>query len=551
MPRRRTLSDDEIRALQEGASTLGPGELRRYAEERAAILGCHWSTVYRAVRAAAPSGRRRRADAGASRVLDEQTFMDLAAMVTQFDYDAEMAIDTLNANRVLQGQEPIEIHPETLRRHLRARGVSRRHNRQDLRIHERWEAPYPGYLFQIDSTVAASYYIDDDDSIGYEAAVRRNKNKAGNGKPRVWIMGGVDDHSRVGWAQFYTGNDALVWLDFMLRCWRGFADPDTWPAFGVPERVYTDQDSAMKSRVVTRALELLEVQRMLALPSTEHFTNAQAKGKVERWLQVVMQGFERMTRWKRFTSLREMNDALVRYLVWRNRKPHSETGVPPFERWLEAPHVTLLPPEEITRRMSYQETERVVSPDLSIQLEGKTYQLPRRPPFIDLVRRRVRVFYLASDLSSISVLIDGQEHEISAVEALPNVAGEFRQAPEPQAVKLKKELIQRDLSHVDPHAILDYRSAQNERSYPIRPKAEPHPLALAASLTPRTIRRGPAVDRAQREGVVSVPPTELERKAIDALFAGQKEIPEDVLTAWIQARRGGGRGDQTAHAGRA
>src|SRR5690606_32897058 len=160
------------------------------------------------------------------------------------------------------------------------------------------------------------YYIDVDDSIGYEAPVRRNKNKPGNERPRVWLIGGIDDHSRVRWARFYPGNSAEAWLDFLLRVMRGFhEDPLVWPAFGVFERVYTDQDSAMKSGVVTHALEALGIERILASPSTEWETNAQAKGKAEATLRV-LQSFEKVTRWRRFASLEAMNAALLKHLIW-------------------------------------------------------------------------------------------------------------------------------------------------------------------------------------------------------------------------------------------
>lgn len=550
MTRRRPLSDEDVHALREAAKELPSGGRRRWAEERAEILGCHVTTIYRAIKPAVGRGRAKRSDAGTRRAIEEADFMDLAAMVTKHDYDAELAIDTLNANRVLEGLPALDIHPETFRRQLRDAAVSRRHNQVDLRVHRRWEAPYPGHTFQIDSTQSASYYIDNDDTIGYEAAVVKNKNKAGNQKPRVWLIAGIDDNSRTRWGRFYTGNDTHSWLDFMLRAWRGYhPDPNVWPAFGVPERVYTDQDSAMKSMVMTRALELLEVERVLANPSTEHWSNSQAKGKVERSIQV-LQGFEKMTGWKRFSGLQEMNDHLLDYLIWLNNRPHSSTGESPFKRWLAAKQVTLLPPAEITRRMSYREDWRTITPELTIGLERKTYQLPRRAPFMDYVGQRVQVSYLTADLSRITVLLDGEEHEILAVEAVPDVAGDIKAAPVPASVALKKDLLERDLSHLDPHAVTAYRREKTEQLYPVRPATVPHPLSVA-SLAPRMIRRGRATDRVQAEGVVGVPPSELERAALDRLFSGRREIPEQELSDWISARRGERGGDTAVRAERA
>lgn len=535
-PRGRTLTDAEAHELRREAQSRPVQEsLRPWCEERAGLLGVHWSTIYRAVRDVRSAKRARRNDAGALRSMDQESFDILAALVVQFDYDAELAIDTLTADRVKRGLPPLEVHPDTLRRHLRQAGVSRRSNAQDLRVHRRWEAPTPGYLWQMDSTVAATWYIETDDTVGYEAPIHRNKNKAGNGRPRIWLIGAVDDHTRVRWARFYTGNDALAWRDLLIRAMRGFAEPGEWPAFGIPERIYTDQDSAMKSSALTSMLSVLGIERVLANPSTEHETNAQAKGKAERSLGVILHGFEKAFRGARVDSLTELNRLLVRYLVWRNNRVHSETGVAPFERWLTAASVRALPGEDLMRRLLRREVERVITSDLSIQLEGKTYQLPRRAPFVDFIKKKVAVLYYEADLSKITVVLGNDEHEVDAVEALPDVAGERKSGETPKAVELKRELLARDLSGLDRHAVFDLRTERDPRAYPIRPPVTVPPVTGFERVA--TIKKGKATDRAQREGAIGVPPTELERAAIEALFGERKEIPERELLEWIENRR--------------
>jgi hypothetical protein len=395
----------------------------------------------------------------------------------------------------------------------------------------------------MDSTVAASWYIDSDDTIGYESPVQLGKNKAGNGKPRIWMLTVVDDYSRVKWARYYSGNSAPFWLDMLTRVMRkgAFGEPDVWPAYGVPERLYTDQDAAMKARESVSFLAAFEIERMLANPSNPHFTNAQAKGKVERAQGHILHSFEKVTRAKRFESLEAMNRALNTFLITINNAVHSTTGRAPFERWLEAAQIRVLPEAEIVRRVSARVDEAWVSPDLAIRLEGKTYQLPRREPFLGLVKKTVNIRYYRADLSRITVILDGQAHEIDAVEAVPDVAGEFHTAPVTPAVEVKKALLERDLSRYDGavHEVFNYVAEKDPRTYPIRPKEVEHPLT-AAEFAPVMIRRGKAVERAQREGVVSVPPTELERAVIDALMAGRGEISESELATWIQSRRAPG-----------
>ncbi len=541
MARGRQLTADEREALVLEARALDPKvSARPFCESHAALLGCHESTIYRAIRDVLPS-RKRRSDAGTVKAFDGQSLDDLAALVVQYDYDAELALDTVNANRARDGEEVLDAHPETLRRHLRRMGVSRLDNAQDLRVHRRWEAPYPGYLWQMDSTVALSWWIDVDDTVGYEAPVVRNKTKAGNGKPRIWLHGIVDDHTRVRWARFYTSNSALAWRDMLIRAMRGFAPRlKDWPALGIPERLYSDQDSAMKAGVMTRTLELLGVERMLALPSTEAETNAQAKGKVERTLGVILQGFEKTTRAKRVSTLSELNRLLVQYLTWLNNRKHSETGIAPFERWLSATTVRVLPPEEVMARVMRREDTRVINADVSIRLEGKTYQLPRRKPFVDYIKKRVQVLYHEADLSSITVVLDGEEHEVAAVEAVPDRAGEWQKAETPAAVERKRDLQKRDLSHIDPLLVHDYRVDRDVREYAYRPTLVE--AAAGRELAPLMIRRGKATDRAQQQGVIATPPASGDLAALGALFGDRKEIPEPELDAWMEARRGGGSG---------
>lgn len=541
MARSKALSADTIRSLQEEAAQLRAQgvSLRGWAAQMAKLLDVSMDTIYRSVKEEV-STRKRRSDRGSLKAMEAEVLADIAAFVVQHDYSAELAINTVNTLRAEQGLPEIEVHTETVLRHLRQLGVSRRDNAQDLRVHRRWEAPRPLYLVQMDSTVAASWYIDTDDTIGYESPVQLGKNKAGNGKPRIWMLTVVDDYSRVKWARYYAGNSAPVWLDMLTRVMRkgAFGEPDVWPAYGVPERLYTDQDAAMKARESVSFLAAFEIERMLANPSNPHFTNAQAKGKVERAQGHILHSFEKVTRAKRFESLEAMNRALNTFLVTINNAVHSTTGKAPFERWLEAAQIRVLPEAEIVRRVSARVDEAWVSPDLAIKLEGKTYQLPRRDPFLGLVKKSVVIRYYRADLSRITVIVDGQAHEIDAVEAVPDRAGEFHAAPAAPAVEVKKALLERDLGKYDGavHRVFEHVAAKDPRTYPIRPKEVEHPLT-ATTFAAVMIRRGKAIERAQKEGVVSVPPSDTDRAAVDVLFSGRGEIPEPELTSWIQSRR--------------
>ncbi len=541
MPRARSLSPDAARELREEAEQLRARgvSVRPWALATAKLHGVSVDTVYRAIRPDVRD-RKRRSDAGSLKAIETEALADIAAFVVRHGYPVQLAIDTVNTLRSQQGEPEHTVHEETVRRHLRSLGLGIRDNAVDRRLHRRWEAPRPLFLWQMDTSPAACWYIDSDETIGYEAPHLVNKSKAGNGKPRVWLHAIIDDFSRVTWAMYQVGNGTVHWLDTMTQAMRAgaFGPPDVWPAYGVPERFYTDQDKAMKSREATDFLAAFEIQRILALPSTEHETNAQAKGKIEKRIGLIQRGFEVVTKARRFATLAQMNAVLAQYLIASNNRVHSSTRVAPFERWLQAEQVRMLPAEEITRRLSMRRDECHVDGTLTIRLQGKIFQLPRRAPFTEQVKRMVPVRYFRTDLVRLWVLIDGEEHEIEAVEAQPDVAGDIKSAPVPAGVELKRELLKRDISRYDGavHEVFAHRNAQDARTYPIRPREVDHPLTLAAAAAVM-VRRGRAKTRLQEAGVVGTPPSAGDQATFEALMAGRAEIPEAEINAYIEACR--------------
>lgn len=544
MPRPMSLGTDQVAELRkeatrrraQGETTLGP-----WLAGLAPLYGVSLTTLYRMVEPEVRQ-RRRRADAGVLRAADgdEETLKLIAALVVQHDYAAELALATVQLQRKTAGLPPLDISVATINRHLQRWGVSRREAGIDKRVHRRWQAPYAGYLWQMDSTVSGSYYIEHDDTIGYEAPVRVNKTKAGNGRPRVWLISIVDDYSRVAWARFTTGNDAVCWIDTLTRAMRegAFAQPTRWPAYGVPERLYTDNDSVVKSTEWVSVCQGLGINHRKAPHSTEHETHAQAKGKVERLGGKILHGFEVVTRLVRFTSLAAMNQALIEYLIYQGNKHRADLDdQAPFERWIATAQTRQLPDAEITRVLSAKTRECKVYSDLSIKLDGKLYQLPRRAPFANLVGgkdSKVTVRYYRADMSTIQVLIDGEAHQVDAIAAVPDVAGEFHAAPVPDAVRNKRELLAVDLTALKAvaHDVFAAANRADKREYPIRPVPAPHPLQTAA-VAALMIRRVYAIKRLQSEGLVAAPPSAEQRTQLDQLFGGRQEIPESELNAFI------------------
>jgi transposase InsO family protein len=477
---------------------------------------------------------------------DVEALRDIAAFVVQYGYPADLALRTLNTHREQQGLAPYEISVGTINRHLDRMGLSRRDADVDKRVHRRWEAPYAGHTYQMDATVAGSWWIDSGRTVSRETRLSDYKNKTVRGKTRIWLLVITDDHSRWTWARFVEGIDTTFWIHVLLEAMRpgSYAPPDVWPAHGVPERLYVDNDSAMKSAEFVQVCEGLGIELQRTSVPDEHFSSAQAKGKVERRAGVIMKGFEIVSHAARFTTLDQMNAALVEYLIRESRIERKHLGgQSPVSRWLATARVRELPTVDVTRALSLKRQECKIYSDVTIRLNGPV-QLPRRAPFIDYIGKKVLVEYYRADPATLWVVIDRERHQVERIAPQPDVAGDYRAAPETAPVRAKKEALARDLSsYVESgaiHNVWAHENAKDTRTYPIRPGAEPHPLQNAAAVAPDMIPWIRATQRLQAEALFAVPLAPDQKAQLTTLFSGRREIPEPELQEFIRELRGEG-----------
>jgi hypothetical protein len=160
--------------------------------------------------------RKRRSDHGRRRIaVGDELAAKLMKLVGELGFDAQLALDTAIGSGLITAEEAPS--PATLLRWMRAEGVAASGS-PDNRICRRWEADYPNQIHQADATISATFYLDDDGSVGYEP--RKNlSNKPGNKKPRLALLALIDDYSRVGYARYYLAENTLNWLDFLWHAW--------------------------------------------------------------------------------------------------------------------------------------------------------------------------------------------------------------------------------------------------------------------------------------------------------------------------------------------
>jgi hypothetical protein len=117
---------------------------------------------------------------------------------------------------------------------------------------------------------------------------------------------------------------------------------------------------------------------------------AESKGKVERSVSVLKQGF-----WPgiRFRDIEDLNRQALAWCDRLNQQVHQTTHEPPIDRWVEE-DLAALPAEAVWHRFGRE--ERKVSWDGYVSYDGVLYGLPSEPSVAGKV---VQVYEHASTLT--------------------------------------------------------------------------------------------------------------------------------------------------------
>lgn len=492
-------------------------DLAQKARELSVAYQCSPNSIYRITRDLRVNTRR---DRGTERIegMNPEIIKKMFGLSIneEYDYDAQTVIDIAERNGWIESGA---LTVSTYNRILARRGISRKAVKGMIRPHRRFEAEYPNRMHQMDTTVAQQFYVDWDGSIGYEPNLTMNKNKAGNRKPRMHMYVLIDDFSRVKFARFYRGNIFLNWLDFLFRCWCPKDDPVHFPFQGLPDILYTDNDSATKTKPFVLALQKLGV-----IHQKHEVGNSQAKGKVERAIGV-LQGFEKITRARKL-QLSEANELLDDYLYKMNNREHSTTHEIPIARWYGnvVGHLRLMPSEEIQRQLFYDQSAVKVNSDLTLRLKtqtGKIWQLPRKEPWLSAaaMRRTVDVFWHRGILEAITVAVDDKAYEI-AYQA-PETLGldEFeKHFPKSDVEKRLEALAEMDYSDTEMAGFYKEKYA-DKTFFPLSGEEMP----VAAPMQRKVLSKTQLLLRLMESGTVSG----AQKAYIERLYAGDAEVYED------------------------
>jgi putative transposase len=214
---------------------------------------------------------------------------------------------------------------------------------------------------------------------------------------KTYLFAFLDDRSRAVMAARFGFHEDTVRLAAALR-----------PALasrGVPERVYVDNGSAFVDSWLLRACATLGIKLVHSRPG-----QPEGRGKIERLFRTVREQFlveitDEVA--AGISGLPELNRLMSAWTeTVYHPAIHSETGIPPLQRWLSGiPDPLPLPTPAQLREAFLWSEFRTVTKNSLVSLHNNRYQVD---PL--LVGRKVELVFDPFDLTDIEVRYRGRSH---------------------------------------------------------------------------------------------------------------------------------------------
>jgi transposase len=340
---------------------------RLTAAEAATALNLSERQLYRCLAAAREEGltglvhgNRGRAPWNKS---DEALWARILRLVRQRYTD----VNDQHLQELLEREHSIRVHPEALRRRLRAAGRAPKRSRRARKFRQRRERrAAAGMLLQVDAS--------------------RHDWLEGRGE-HLTLVGAKDDATGEVWAQFGEAENCRAYLS-LLRAISLSA--------GVPLSLYSDRHTIFHSPREPTIVEQLANQRPLTQfgramkelgVSLIKAYSPQAKGRIERQWGVFQDRLVVELRLAGACTLADANQVLKGFLPGYNRR----FTVPPREQaavWRKSP-----PAHQLDRILCLKE-QRVVGRDHVVSFDGLRLQLTSGRKYYSLARQRVEVLQL-------------------------------------------------------------------------------------------------------------------------------------------------------------
>jgi hypothetical protein len=322
---------------------------------------------------------------GDSRAISEEVLREAISLRKQ-----ESSLSIPQVMELLKHSEPLKEHLEqlekvsasTLNRQLRKRGAIKNKSREEIGSFQRWQQKFVNDLLIADT--ADGIWIPD------PANPKQIK--------KTYFISFVDDASRVvPHAQFYWDTK----LPSLLDCFR-----KALLKRGKPERLYAD--NAWIYHSTTMKLLCAELGIKLSFCTAKR---PPGKGKIERKIRTVEDGFYNIAEHAGIKTLDELNQFFFAWLTSKYHKAvHSELdGLTPMQRWvLDRERVVRVTPLEVRRGLMLRCDRKVDRKTATVRLDKKRYQAS-----IALAGEKVEVRYHFDDALDVEIWQRGKLIEIA------------------------------------------------------------------------------------------------------------------------------------------
>lgn len=311
---------------------------------------------------------RARSDRGRSRRVDEETILSLVKLRKELPgLPVIRLLEEMDKRKLFPPGIPISL--TTAYRILKQEGLSgkERGGKIDRR---RYEAQYPNDIWQSD-------------------VMHGPKVEVGNGHRKAYLIGFLDDHSRLlPHAEFYLSERLDSWLDAFRKALL---------TRGLPRKLYVDNGAAFRSRHLERICASLGI----ALVHTPPYT-PQGRGKIERFFRTVRSQFL-----PHFLSgtLIDLNIALDLWIREDyHQRRHSSTGQPPFNRFADHVELTRAAPADLEDHFR-KEVRRRVTRDRTVSINGRLFEAPTR-----FIGEQLSLLYHQHKPDRVEIIFKGCSH---------------------------------------------------------------------------------------------------------------------------------------------
>lgn len=383
---------EALQAVARAAEAAGHGKKIGVYRAAAAELGMSLSTLQNKIKEVSmPKLRKKRADAGTTQLSQEEArVIGAYLMETQRNNGKRLAsfedaVEVLRANGKIKAERIDEVSGEIIPLSMSA--ISRAVRLYGLHP-DQLNRPtpksslaslHPNHVWQIDPSLCVLYYLRNVKGLQVMEEDEFYKNKPANiakiENERVWRYV-ITDHTS-GWIFCYyvlgaESGKNLVEAFIVATQKRGQKDP----VHGVPFMVMVDPGSANTGAVAQNLWRALGVKVQVNMPGQPW-----AKGQVEKGNDIVERSFEHRLKYlaKPPQTVEEINEQAALWMSWFNStKTHSRTGETRFNVWLKitAEQLRVAPPPQVMRELAVSApVTRKVSPQLTVQFNGKTYRV--------------------------------------------------------------------------------------------------------------------------------------------------------------------------------